>query len=137
MTDAGNTTMSGTLTVTGVTTHTGAVKLSLTGSNKVLTGGGTNYSASTVQSAFPLPFTPVFRGKNHSTNNCLSTHRRSIVIHDNNFRRSTVRCCSTQVLNFAFTQIVTAISTTSTVYNFQTVSFVRTYGSRSGGELFT
>ena len=51
-----------TLTVTAVTTHTGAVTLSPTGSNTVLTVGGVNYSVSTVQATFTLPSTPVFTG---------------------------------------------------------------------------
>ena len=62
VTDAGNTTMSGTLTVTGVTTHLDALPLNPTGSNTVLTVGGTAYSAATVQAAFAVPSTPVFTG---------------------------------------------------------------------------
>ena len=41
-------TVNATLTVTVVTSHTGAVTLSPTGSNMVLTVGGTNYSEATV-----------------------------------------------------------------------------------------
>ena len=62
VTDAGNTTMSGTLTVIGVTTQMDAVPLNPTGSNTVLTVGGTAYSAATVQAAFAVPSTPVFTG---------------------------------------------------------------------------
>ena len=40
---------------------------------------------------------------------------------------------STPETGIAFTQIVTAISTTSQAYDSENVGFVRTYGSGSGG----
>ena len=162
LTVTGNTTNSGTLTVTGVTTHTGAVTLSPTGSNTVLTVGGTAYSASTVQAALALPTAPVFTG-----NITLPTTVTAPLVGQLGYTTTVYGTAQSganplQILNLAqtslgvgvwhiigtmqyntpdsgnaFTQVVTAISTTSTNYDSQTAGFVRTYNSGSGGDFST
>ena len=147
---AGNTKVNGTLTVTGITT------LGPTGSNTVLTVGGTNYSASTVQAAFALPSAPVFTG-----NITLPSTLPAFSVGQLGYTLTTLGGAQSgavpnQILNLcqfnlpigvwsiigtmqyqtpdnaSFNQIVTAISTTSLGYDSDTFGFLRTYAPGTG-----
>ena len=142
--------------------NAGLLTLAPSGTSTVMVIGGTSYSAATVQAAFALPSAPVFTG-----NITLPTTVTAPLVGQLGYTTTVYGTAQSganplQILNLAqtslgvgvwhiigtmqyntpdsgiaFTQVVTAISTTSTNYDSQTAGFVRTYNSGSGGDFST